>query len=110
MSAPSTITSRAQDIAHHYGADLTADEALLWAAAIEEGYCAGYETSYLDGGRMVKVYGFSRSTAEAHADCLAKRRELVALGFKPTGSSEFDMARFVPAAIEQHAPAVCQAA
>jgi hypothetical protein len=105
-----TITASAQDIARQYGADLTPDEAILWSAAIEEGYSAGYETSYLDNGRMVKVYGFSRSTAEAHADCLAKRRELVALGFKPTGSSEFNMARFVPAAIEQHAMAIVRAA
>jgi hypothetical protein len=110
MEMQITITSRAQDIARHYGADLTQDEAMLWSAAIEDGYSAGYETSYLDNGRMVKVYGFARSTSQAHADCLAKRLELVALGFKPTGSSEFNMRRFVPAAIEQHAPAIGQAA
>lgn len=88
MPTPTEITSTDY-------ADFEAFAAAHAPAAVSVGFTHGFEMSYLDAGRLVRVMGFAASFEDAHTACLAAKRSIVSRGFKPTGSSEFNLRRFV---------------
>jgi len=74
-------------------------EALRMSWAVERGFAAGYQVSYAKDGSLVRVNGFSASSAAAHSDCIEAKRWIVAAGFKPIGSHEFSLRAYAqPAA------------
>jgi hypothetical protein len=115
MDTLSQITTRAHAIHRDRRGFCSFAEALRMSWAIARGYSAGFETSYLKAGRIVRVMGFAKSTDEARTACREAKRWIIAEGFKPTGDSIFNLAKFVPTAegiqtIETPAPVVVQLA
>lgn len=105
MANLAEIMKRAWRISRDRIGVCTFAEALRMSWAVERGSGFGFETSYFKDGRLVRVMGFAASRAEAHTACIEAKRWIVAAWFKPTGDSEFNLRRFMPAAEEITTPA-----
>jgi hypothetical protein len=91
------IMRRAHAIGRHYRGEITFADALRRSWAIARGYSAGFETSYVDAEhRVYRASGFAGSTDESRRDRIALHNDLVRRGFKPIGSNEFSLRRFMP--------------
>lgn len=98
MTNLSEIMRRAHAIGRERRGEISWAGALRMSWAIARGFAYGFETSYLDNGKLVRITGFSGSYDETHAACIKAKNALVARGFKPTGSAEFSLRKYLPKA------------